>query len=1160
MKTPQPKLRMSSSLMRNKLIAAVALAPLCLAANAAWATSTTITQSTTVTASTTPLQTATIAAGGSDITIGSGGNVSAAASGTTSAPIVLLTLNSNNNITNSAGTVASSQFNNVTGVLGLGGYAGSIENQSVISLTTTFTAPTTADGYAQGPFAGTASPTLTTGTGDYGLYGIRVTGSSALAGSIDNASSASITIKGNNSYGISVEAGLTGALTSEGSITLTGDNGAAINIAEYDSAHNIVQVGASFQISGAISATGQNSSAVIANGDVLGRLSLYSTVTATDYAITSRVSNLPLLAKLETAANNQTNFSGAAMIVGGNVGAGFYIGGAPSGTVSGSEVNLTGDGIPDGSEVAGSITSYGSAPALVFGAADRNITISGYVDLTGNTQDNGFGFVNRGTVSASGVYDNVSTTALQFGLVGGGNVNLSYGATIFGSVTASSYGGIAGVTSTAIQINNATIPTLNLFGTVSAGLSALTSTTTPSTGEVGAYAINASSAAQLGVLMNTGIITAAAVGNFADAYAVKDASGTLKTITNEGVISATSTAASLGTVQQGATVAFDLSKNTTGISLLQTLNPSPNHAYGSVSGATTTATTTFTAVTPTISGDVLLGKGANTVDLESGSLTGALDMGGANVTSGSVLTLNNGAALTGALTFEGSGLKVNILSGKLDDRSPSVIQASSLNIGATGALSFNFDPAKLASTGSIATQFIVTGAAINGTSNVVVAKGASFGLTALSLPTVGQTYTVNVISSNLLLTLNGSTAISLTSSPYLLNPSLALDSTGDNLTLTVALKSPAQLGLNKSEAALMPALLTAAPKDSEVQAALLAPTSHASFLKVYDAFLPDSTGGVFEAARLASDAVSKATATYDASPGAGGTRNYWMQEFVIGSHSDRTSANTPFDVGGFGAVAGAAMGGYGFGAVGVTAALASSTVTDAELKGAGQQAVSSFEAGVYWQATLKRLTLDLRAGAGAVSINGTRQLFAYDSTTDLVSVNRTVKDNRSGYTATLHGGASYSFDLPYGLFLRPQVRSDYFYMSEDSYHESDPVATTVGFPSAFALSVNSRNGSELTSKASFALGANWGQDFRVRPELELGLVQSAGDPGKTTAQFVAGGSPFTLTPDPMNGVGGLARFSVKASTNFYEVAVQAGAEMHDRYYAGDARVTIRLMF
>ena len=67
-------------------------------------------------------------------------------------------------------------------------------------------------------------------------------------------------------------------------ICALGDNGAAINIAEYDSGHNIVQVGASFQISGAISATGQNSSAVLANGDVGGRLSLYSTITATDYA------------------------------------------------------------------------------------------------------------------------------------------------------------------------------------------------------------------------------------------------------------------------------------------------------------------------------------------------------------------------------------------------------------------------------------------------------------------------------------------------------------------------------------------------------------------------------------------------------------------------------------------------------------------------------------------------------------------------------------------------------------------------------------------------------------------------------------------------------------------------------------------------------------
>jgi outer membrane autotransporter protein len=285
-----------------------------------------------------------------------------------------------------------------------------------------------------------------------------------------------------------------------------------------------------------------------------------------------------------------------------------------------------------------------------------------------------------------------------------------------------------------------------------------------------------------------------------------------------------------------------------------------------------------------------------------------------------------------------------------------------------------------------------------------------------------------------------------------------------------------------------------------------------------------------------------------------------MQEFVIGAHTDRTSANNPYDIGGFGAVAGAAMGGGGWGAFGVTAALASSNVTDAELKGSGQQAVSSFEAGAYWQATKQRATFDLRGALGAVAINGTRQVFAYDPITGNVAINRTVKENRSAYTATAHGGASYLFDGPFGLFVQPRAKFDYFYMAEDGFRDNDTIATSVGFPSAFALAVKSRSGSEFTSQATVAVGGSWGQDFRVRPEIELGLTQSAGDPGKTTAQFVSGGPSFTLSPNPMNGVGGVARLSLKASTNFYEVAVQAGTEMHDRYYSGDARVTIRLMF
>ena len=1146
--------------MRKTLIAAVAMAPLVLAAGAAQA------QYNVTTSSTTPIATATVNNGApEDITIGTGGNISAATSGTPSSPLALVTLNSNNNVSNVSGTLASSNFSNVIGLyanIPATGLAGSLTNLSAITLSTTFTAPTTADGYAQAPFAGAANPQnggASATVGDYGLYGIRVTGPGSLTGAVDNGSGAVITIKGNNSYGISIETPITGALTNEGTITLTGDNGVALQTLKG------ANVGGIVQITGSIAATGLNSSAVALNGNIGGALSLYSSISATDYALTSRTSNLTLLGKLETAANYQTLLAGAAFIVGGNVSGGIYIGGAPSGTVSGSGADLTGDGIADGAETTGSITSYGSAPALVIGAQDATttaITIGGFNDVTGNALDNGYGLVMRGTITGLGVYDNISSTALQIGNLAGGVVNLSNGIAIYGSVTAQSYwatGSSSTVVATAMQLTGASSPNINIFGSVSATVAASAANTTvgiqPS---LYAYGINEAGAKGVTLpsqsLLVTGAITATATGDNAHAIAVQDTSGAISSVTNEGVISGTTYVSILGDAQNGgAPIALDLRANTTGVTLLQQINPNPNHAYGSVSGAATTAETTLTAVTPIIQGDVYLGNGVNHVDLEAGYLIGALSMGNG---SGGSLTLNGGATLTGALTYGGSGLAINLANGVLNDLSPKGINAASLQIGSQSTLSFAFDPV-----GKQVTTFTVNGASVNGANNVVIASGAKFGLTAVSLPTLGQSYAYNVITSNLPISLGGTTSITLSSVPYLLQASL-VQSDAKDITLNIEAKTASQMGLNKSESALLGSLLTVAPNDPEVRSVLLAPTNRTNFLKIYDAFLPQSSGGVFEAGRLASDAVSRATSTHDMTPGVGGTQNYWMQEIVIGAHSERTSANNPFDVGGFGAVAGAALGGYGFGAVGVTAALTSISVLDAELKGAGQQAVTTLEAGLYWQASVKHLTLDLRAAFGGASIDGTRQLFAYDQTTGLVAVNRTVKDNRYGYTGTLHGGASYEWSLGHGLFLRPQARLDYFYMAEDSYKEKDLVALNSGaFPSAFALNVNSVNGDALTGVASVAFGANWGSDFRLRPQIEVGLRDAvAGSPGTTTAQFVSGGTPFTLTPSPINGVGGVLRLGLKASTNFYEVGVEAGGETHDRYYSGDARVTIRLMF
>jgi outer membrane autotransporter protein len=172
-----------------------------------------------------------------------------------------------------------------------------------------------------------------------------------------------------------------------------------------------------------------------------------------------------------------------------------------------------------------------------------------------------------------------------------------------------------------------------------------------------------------------------------------------------------------------------------------------------------------------------------------------------------------------------------------------------------------------------------------------------------------------------------------------------------------------------------------------------------------------------------------------------------------------------------------------------------------------------------------------------------------------IAINRKVKDNRDGYSLTAHLGAGYEQTIAGGFYVRPQLRFDYFSLNETAYKETDTVGT------GFALNVNSRNGSASSGTASVVFGRTWGTDFRVRPEFELGVRDTfSGDAGKTTAKFVSGTTSFTLTPSDISGSGGIARFGLKAATDFYEIGLQAGTEVRSNFYSGDVRATFRLLF
>src|SRR5690606_4122757 len=69
-----------------------------------------------------------------------------------------------------------------------------------------------------------------------------------------------------------------------------------------------------------------------------------------------------------------------------------------------------GDGILDGAESTASVTSYGGAPAVVIGSETQSISLG-----AAGTGDEAYGFINRGNVTAQGVYDEVAANAIVIG-------------------------------------------------------------------------------------------------------------------------------------------------------------------------------------------------------------------------------------------------------------------------------------------------------------------------------------------------------------------------------------------------------------------------------------------------------------------------------------------------------------------------------------------------------------------------------------------------------------------------------------------------------------------------------------------------------------------------------------------------------------------------
>jgi hypothetical protein len=1061
----------------------ILLATTCLTPMIMFATSA-IAETTVITKQTTGISTSTIKAGAADdIKITSAGSVVLTAGNG-------VTIDSANKVANE-GAITISNANGASGIVANAGVASGISNIGTITLDESYV-PVDADkdGDLDGPFA--------TGSN---RAGVRTLG--GFTGAISN--TGTITVAGNDSYGIVLGGPLNGALTNNGSVKVVGDRSVGVKTGEV--------VGA-VRLAGTISAQGKDASAAIIGGDITGALVVQGALSSTGY----RSTTLPAdTSKLDADDLLQ---GGPALVIGGNVTGGIILA-IPPKDASTTDADEDKDGIEDAKEGSAAVASYGSAAAILVGSSSRDVAVGA---VAGN--GNGHGLVIDGGVLGSGVYAGVDANAIVIGGQGGA-VTIAGGMSVNGSVQAVSNGAIA----TGLRIGaGASVPEVRVAGTISA--------TGGGTGQTTAVKVDAG--ATLGAVRNSGKITAVS-GATGSATAIMDRSGTLVLIENSGAISATGAAA-------GKNIAIDLSTATAATTVRQTA-----------------VATGITA--PSIAGDILFGSGSDLFDVADGSVVGttqfgagdnrlllggdatyagaavfgagsdSMTLGGTSSYAGAVdfgggadsLTLNGSSVFTGSLA-NSAALAVNIAGGTLNVLNAGPVALGSLSVGAAGVIGITIDPKTGASTlFNVAgnANFVAGSKIAVNVSSIAHSEGRYVFLNAGSI-TGGSTLT--------------SSSVAL---PYLFK-SVVTAVGANQLAVDVTRKTTTELGLNRSETSAFPAIYAVLDKDAAVAGAFLKIGDGDTLRSRVRQMLPDHAGGTFEAVTSGDRAIARLLADPNAPFSDQGKWGFWLQQVAWGT-AKSIGDTAGYDITGWG-MSGGAEAKTGFGNFGLS--LAYLNGKNADDGSDNEVTANQYSLAAYWRGTWDNIHANARVSASHISFDSARH-FGYGRETGAVE-----RDAESSHNGRLiSAGAGISHESWFGMLsVRPIASIDYYKLRENGYSET-------GGGKAFDLTVDKRNSDELTVSGSVATALNFGgykeEQNWFRVELEGGRRQIVGGSlGNTTARF-EGGQAFTLVPDERTN-GWTGRLRASGGATGFIIGGELSAEQQQSRAALALRVNLQI--
>lgn len=974
---------------------------------------------------TTGVRTSTVKAGGPDaIRISATGSVMPAGG-------IAVAVDSVHGVTNE-GTIQIVDANDATGIAAAAGMGGGITNRGKIIVDEAYT-PTDADkdGDVDGPLAQ-----------GRGRFGIRTDG--AYAGTIANAAGGTIAIEGNDSAGIRLGGALTGNLDQSGGITITGDRSVGVQAGD---------ISGNVRLAGSIGATGQGAAGARIDGAVGGALVVQGRISATGY----RSITLPVATdKLDADDLLQ---GGSAVTIAGNV-AGGIVFAVPPVESDAASTDDDKDGIPDKDEGAAEVVSYGAAPGVVVGSATRAVAIGAVAG-----RSDGFGLVVDGSIAGSGVYAGVAGNGLVIGGQGQA-VSIAGGLGVAGRVQAQSNGGAA----TAIRIGSgASVPKLVIGGGVTAAGGG--------TAGVQSTAILIDAGANVQAIRVTGTVGATASAAEGSAAAIRDRSGTVRLIENEGVISA---GGALATSDRN--VAIDLSAATGDVIVRQT-------------GGTGAA----------IGGDILLGGGNDRVEIGAGRVLGNVRLG-----AGSDLLILSGSALqAGVADFGGGADRLQISDtaqfiGSLTNAGglAATVSGGTLQVTARSTI------ASLAVTGK-GTLGVTLGSATRTAAALSVTGTAQFGSGTTLAVSVGSI--ADAIGRHIAVeagTLAGSDlpTLATTTLPFLYKGTLARS--GNSLTVDISRKTAAELELNRPQSALYDAAYAALAGDAKLGSVFLGLTDGAAFRATLAQMLPDQAAGPFEMVTMGSRATARMIADPDGYFHERGKWAYWIAPTGWRSKGD-TGSGAGYDISGWGMSGGAEihtdMGNFGL-------TLGYLDGGDKVPDSANRIDSRQIEAGGYWRGMWGGLAAHARGSWARIDFDGTRRFRGL--TTANEAVDRSVKSDWKGDLASFAAGASYEVSTS-RWFLRPIVAVDYYRLSESAHAEKDAAGT------GFALSIGSRTSDELAATGSVAAGFDMfsvSRDFMgrrlgegwFRLEAEAGRREIVGGGlGATTAQF-ASGQRFTI--------------------------------------------------